>query len=496
MGNFTQDALDFYLDYVDNEARISNERLLALHESRDAEYWKEVLLGIAKEFTLSSRFALMRFVYSITTGAGLGEGDSETEFVVEGCKGEYRFKDLSIEHAQNLPTKELNQYRSVLQEHALSFSADKDLNADLIGKALRIQRNRRTSLSRSEAMKLGHILGFNVQQMQWFLLRVFENGGGFALNSSEDLIDIYGFYCEHDVQHVEKLKEKYAQTVSCINKKDVVDIREENWTLSLEETLGDKINAWKENNQDSDESFLNWMLEISPWLDYPSRTTLWVYRDLLAFAYRILNENIRIPDADELYDTLRDVIVRGEGRTNTITTLFDKKNPAQIDEAKSRNVITAILRDNNKSYSGVADACKAYRTISANYGRLSLKHARTFHYEPDENGKKKYTHHTIRIADLISGEKTTIEKADILYLLWYIWNKVYFSRVDLDASNRYNGVCAFIDCANMILKASGLEGFYLPHIMEQSMLISILETDWMTPGFIYDELCEAVILRA
>ena len=46
-GNYTQDTLDFYLDYVDHELQISYEKLAELKSSRNAEYWIDVLQGIA-----------------------------------------------------------------------------------------------------------------------------------------------------------------------------------------------------------------------------------------------------------------------------------------------------------------------------------------------------------------------------------------------------------------------------------------------------------------
>lgn len=495
MGNYTQDILEHYLSYVDQELKISNKRLVEIRNSIDTEYWKEVLLGIAKDFTISSRYALMRFLYSVTSGAKLGAGDFDTVFEVVGEKKTYCFKDLSPEHALSLTRKEIKEYQKVLEKRALQYSADREFNAELIKKALKVQNNRRTLLSRQEAMELGHILGFNVFQMQWFLLRVFENGAGIKLNSSSDLIDVYGFYCEYSVQKVREIKEKYLKEALCIEKEAITDFREQNWTVSLDETLADKVKEWEEDSENDslkDELFLEWALEMSPWLDQVSRTTVQVYRDLLAYAYRVLKEDVRISDAYDLYDRIKAVCVRRDEKENTKRVLFDDDGIC-IDENKCKKVIKEILKDNKEEYTAEADSCKAYRIIKAEGGKVSLENVRSFHYELDDKGNKKYVGTTIRIHDLVMGE-TAIEKWDLLYLLWYTYNKAYFSRVYLNPDNRFNGLCAFIDCANMILDEAGLYAFYLPHITEQSMVISILEGDCLSPGFIYDELCEAVKL--
>ena len=495
MGNYTQDIFDYYLNYVDQELKISNQKLFELREFKDIEYWKEVLKGIAADFTISSRYALMRFLYSITSGEKLGDGDFDTVFEVVGEKKTYCFKDLSPEHALSLSEKEVQEYQMALEEHALKYCSDRKFNTDLIKKALRVQTNRNTLLLRKEAMELGHILGFDVVQMQWFLLRVFENGAGIKFNSSSDLIDVYGFYCRYSVDQVRELKKCYVQEVQDIEKEIFTDIREKNWTVSLDGTLSDKVKEWDEHSSTNDEKnklFLEWMFGMSPWLDQVSRTTVQIYRELLAYAYRVLYEGICMSNAYDLMDKIKAVCVRREEEENTREVLFCEDG-IHIDEEKSERIIKAILRDNKEEYTAERDSSKAYRRIKAEGGKISIENARTFHYEYNQEGKKIYVGTTIRLQDLIMGQ-TAIEKWDVLYLLWYIYNKAYFSKVELTPNNRFNGLYAFIDCANLILNKAGLESFYLPHITEQSMIIAILEDDCLAPGFIYDELCEAAKL--
>lgn len=63
----------------------------------------------------------------------------------------------------------------------------------IVQKALIVDQKKTTLLSREEAFILGHILQFSLEDMEWFLLRVCDVEGGFRYNSSNDLIEAYGF---------------------------------------------------------------------------------------------------------------------------------------------------------------------------------------------------------------------------------------------------------------------------------------------------------------
>lgn len=51
----------------------------------------------------------------------------------------------------------------------------------------------RTRLTRQEAFDLGHVLGFTLNEMQQFLLRVFDTGECMRFTRSEDIIEAYAF---------------------------------------------------------------------------------------------------------------------------------------------------------------------------------------------------------------------------------------------------------------------------------------------------------------
>ena len=369
-----------------------------------------------------------------------------------------------------------------------------NFNKQLIKKAFAIQNKGKTLLTREEAMQLGHILGFNVQQMQWFLLRVFENGAGIEINSSSDLIDVYGFVSNQNVVQVEKLKREYQERCATICKEEVLDIRNQNWTISLESTIIEKIEQW--NLESSDEMFMEWMLQQSPWLDQMSRTTYQVYCNLFAYAYRVLNEDIHFSDPYELEDTIKKICIRQADQEYT-NNLLHQYNDQEHQEMVWKKIIKELIIDND--WTGFDDHYKAFRVISAEAGKLNLQHARIFHYEDvieiGKDGKQKikktYTGSTIRLLDILKKE-TSIKKWDFLYLLWYIFNRACFANREATNNLRFNALLTFVDCANMILNKAGLEAFYPPHIMEQSMLISIIVDDDFYPGFIYDELCEAI----
>ena len=515
-GCYTQDVKDYYLDYVDNELVKANERLRELRERYDAKDWKKILSGIAREHTYSSRYALMRYVFSKTTGAELGSGDCETEFDVTCGSETYHFKDLSLEHAEELSRKEKNHYRSVLKNRAGEYS---ERAKGLIDKAFSVSDKGRNTLTREEAFQLGHYLDFSVQEMQWFLLRIFEVDESIRPNSSNDLIDMYGFYRHRTNEQVERIKDTYNKRKTEANRDRLVveDNRPVNWTATLEKTLEERVREW---NSDDDDEFMDWILEQAAWLDQESRTKHEIYANLVTLAYSVMEKDEHYLEPYEVDLLIQDMVVNGGINEEKEKLLF---TDGKVDRKKCEKVAGKVVGDFKREYSLEDDASEAFATIWSKNGCPKRQTNRMRHEDSkvtkkrDGTEKKTLVVTSKRIVDLLIGKvqiqrkdkqsnrieihdlpdvPLRIEKWDVQLLIWYIYNKVYFSNFSdgevTENDRKFTGMSELIDSSNYVLDKAGLGCFYPPHIMEQSMLLSIVEAgEGMAPGDIYSELCEA-----
>lgn len=101
-----------------------------------------------------------------------------------------------------------------------------------------------------------------------------------------------------------------------------------------------------------------------------------------------------------------------------------------------------------------------------------------------------------RVQDLLAG-KAEVEKSDMLYLLWFTVGLCWLWNSRPRPSEIYDRLADFIDAAEICLDAAMLPPFYPPHLIEQSMLLSVVyagrtESD---TAEIYEQLCSAVIER-
>ena len=141
---------------------------------------------------------------------------------------------------------------------------------------------------------LGHILGFSLGEMQWFLLRVLQEADGFRFQLSQDLIEAYGFLTNASWQKVRSLHQRYETLSANIQKADSSD-RNDQWTRNVSDTLPGKVEQWTRYPESQDENFMEWLLALSPGLDIPSRTAQRIYRNMAAYAYRLIKNQEQVP---------------------------------------------------------------------------------------------------------------------------------------------------------------------------------------------------------
>ena len=470
-------------------------------EDTDADRWKKKLKLIAKEYVFTSRFALMRIFLDRADPSQLfDETDPSRGFAVVLSDGtECSLEHITIEHAEQASEEEMLQFERLIMDQASrqsDFDAAKD--AAIIQKALFPVQKKTTLLTRDEALQLGHILQFTLQEMQWFLLRVFDVEDGFLYNTSNDLIEAYGFLTEASNREVCAIKKKFKRLCSQGGKADFEE-KDEGWTRDADDFLLKDVRSWSiYDRDDRDELFLKWLNERAPLLDLPSKTAVCVYRNLAVYAYNLAIQSETTPDVDtrrlrkdrqgketDFVRCIREIVQMKGYADQTLEALFDNNT---ISPAKCEKVAGALLLENfNFSFSDQTDKTKAWHVVQVmTNGKMTVS-----------GGINKSR---MRVCDILSGKVERIEKSDMLYLLWFTSNLCWFDGKSwLSPKNIKDRLSDFIDACELCLGAAGLPKFYPPHLVEQSMMLSVVYAfggpEKCDPAEIYEQLCSSVVER-
>ena len=467
----------------------------------EAPIWQKLFGILTRDYALTSRFALMRIMAA--RGVSEKEDCSSINRLLEPVNESFScsiggknfcFDDISIEHADELEPQESEDYlyclenlaavredyneeecRTLLEKawytpksaddeltkkiESMQFDDEKSKNRFLNQGRKENKKNYGNRLRREEALKLGHLLGFSLQEMEWFMLRVFDNFDGFRYNLSDDLLEAYGFLSNCSWEHLEKLKQDYRTKSSHIEK-----VPRENFlwnTQAIGNDLWGKVEVWNQEPGKKDERFMSWMLEQAPWLDSPSRTATEVYRILAVFAGRVINGEERYPEQDDVTDVLRSLLV-DPSRRDAVKSLFSN---GIIDDKKCKDLERCLLIQNiwqgpALSSEGVplsSDRTQSWQVIMARKdGELSSSGGIS-------NGRD-------RIGKLLKGEEQ-VEKGDLLYLIWFVCNMLWCE--DFSEAIGAQRFWDFKELCDNYLAFALLPAFYPPHPIERSMLLSL-----------------------
>lgn len=460
-----------------------------------SEKWKAKLEQISQEYRLSGRFALMRLLHERMSS------------------GDFPCFPLTADSAASLSPEEHLQYlRGLLSLAEPAPEEDADLGRELIlhcwnhpesANALEVsllpaeirsdprklrsaasaiekanQKRFKVPFSREEALQLGHILDFTPEQMQWFLMRVFDTEDSLRLNCADDLIDIYGFLSHASCSHVQKLKALYHEKADSIAKQEDVS-RSQNWTHRVSGELQDNFSRWKQHWETMDEEFLDWLTSYAPGLDLPSHTAQRIYQNLASYAYGLSIGKKLIPEEELLLDELLHVAKTCEKSMDTRIYLC---TDGVLSSEKCQDVATELYKLNKDISDTVAkDRTQAWSVITTTQaGELSSS------YGPVNSSRD-------RISQLLMGQ-APVEKGDMLYLIWFILNLVWEDHPDDDPTTLYCRIFDLKDISESILELAMLAKFYPPHLLEKSMLLSIIyagKTD-TDPAVVYDTLLQSI----
>lgn len=519
--NYTQAAKERCFGLINKDMEKILRGFDAVLDNARVQDWGKTIQSIAEEYTFSSRFAIMRIVQE-KYGEIVQDQHTENESTQENCPVAFcvelrngtklQFGNITPEHAKNLSNKELHEelqnYQAVLEEKA-SDQKDFDLRISrgLIKKALLIPPNNQT-ISRRDALKLGHALRFSLDEMEWFLLRTCDSEGGFHYNRSEDLIHAYGFLTRASNRDVQRIQGKYRE---CANlERTAQDVPSEvDWTLSQEYSLKEMVEYWSVNNHNTmEERFLDWMKEIAPYLGRNSQTALRIYRNLAAFAYYITTGKEFAPDADvkrrkhplgkprtEFFNTIRYILSLTDLSEEAKAILCKDNN---IDDQCCEDVAKALTRQNAYYVEYTHDNYwrKAWASLKVNRkGTPQLHHAFILRHEPVIGKKRRVTRTYDRVGEILKGNMP-VEKPDALYLIWFIAYQCWAMGGEEvpNADTVTTRIHDFCEIAESCLSAAGLPGFYPPHLMEQATLLSIAcaYSRGNEPEVVYGKICAAI----
>ena len=499
--NHTEKASDYFSDLLSADAAKIWADLDLLGNETDPEKWNAKIHSISKSFLLTPRFALMRILCN-RAASNLTKKDDPEKISYSITVGQdlITFTNISMEHAQTMsPDEHLDYIRYLLEIASQSSDDDPELHKRTIYRAWFdadsatavmihclpqstkddprkfkkavaeiVKENKKryiTKFSREEAFQLAHILNFQLDELEWFLMRVFQiEETGIRLNHSNDIIEVYALKTNATCKHTEQLKELYEERSAGIKKIDD-SVRAQNWTASTSSKLLQNVELWMRNPDSMDEKFMDWMISKASGLDIPSRTALRLYRNLAAYAYAGA-----IPDEKDLLDEILHIADMDMESEEAEESLYidgqisaDKCAEVAEDLYYGNNVLSGFFKgDSTKPWSEInIDKDKKVSVSSGlvNTGRVKSN-------DDQDCGQT-------RIFNLLMGT-SEVEKGDVLYLLWYICNIVYAGSNETDTNVLYDRIFDLKEAADALLTAALLPEFYIPHLMEQSMLLSIV----------------------
>lgn len=486
MDNYTIEVSERIEDLVEGEIAGIWADMDELGTGASVGQWKAKLESIAREYSMSSRTALLRLLNE--KGAGLAdsrEPDEEEHLrclnrLLEMAGPSPEEDPLLHERVISRAWNDENAANALMLERLPPESRDDPRRRKKAVAGIEKENHKRfaAAFTREEALQLGHILGFTLEEMQWYLMRVFDMDDGLRMNRSADLAEAYGFLTGADCRRAAELRARCREILAGVEKNDD-ERRAENWTRRTTGELLKYAEEWRLRPEEMDEHFLAWIRGRASGLDLPSRTAGRVYRNLAVYAYMCSVGRALIPEESELYDKLQTII---DQETDSTDTRFYLCENGVISAGKCEDVAKRLYHENKeRADSESKDSTQAWSVITLRKdGELSSSYGAV-------NASRT------RIMSLLRGEEE-VEKGDLLYLLWYVLNLSWAYTPAEDPNTLCCRIFDLKDISACLLEKALLPPFYPPHLMEQSMLLSIIYggktgTD---PTVIYDVMLRSV----
>lgn len=510
--HYTRQIIDFYYDFDDNYDYKTLNKINAtideLSEHASPRQFKERTEQIRDEYFCSARRFLMEYVKNLSVLNGDGS------YTLTYKENVYHFSGSGMDAARNLSKEERDQYIALLTDMAMDHNEtdrSKEMYAwwrKLFRIAMLWNKNPRL-LTKEEGLLICHGLQFSLKQANDFLVRVLENDS-FNYCSSDDIIEIFCFL--HDDANnwhmAQLLKNEYQEKASAIPKLSADD-KPQAGTRLLLDSLPANIQKWEQNKENCpvEDAFMEWLLRHAEKMDLVSKTSYEMYRNLSCMAYKIIvdldkdtiidqDENsISNPDKNNFSDHKRDYtyLFNAEEELSIQINDFLQDNQEAISQISSqvsiydiqRKLLTYMIHEfDNRRIHNPKEYWRAWRYITVGSdGNLTTQKIGN------------------RMIALLSGTEF-VQKADLLVLIWVICHIHWSNSSITNPKSIFNDrIQDFLNFSEDALSDAMLPEFYAPHLLEQTMLMSICHIcddsleESLEPLEIYQEMCEAYTPR-
>lgn len=499
---YTQDVQAGFFDMIHKDL----EEIWAGLDRRTDEIqngnWKEYYSNVVDKYRFSSRFAMMRVLFEIATNLSpykpryiIDEEALKRGFSVARIGN---FPDVTIQHAQTLTDEELNRYQELLllrvEENNPDFCEEA---AGLIARFFELpDEGTKCNLTRNELIRLGHMVNFSLEHMQFLLLRVLgDNEAGFRYSAAMDLIDMYGFIIRAPMSEVDDLKSWYCKSAGK-QKKVSVDEKPVHLTQDIADSLEQTFSKW--SPEEREKNMKEWLKNQAPTLDLPAKSARKIYIHLATYACLSICERKRsLPDnICDIYDHVfsnnfaEDMeLIAFDSQFRDYHTiakllLFDgnKPNPNRCKAVAATLVYSNATFARNFIIEGFDKFKDNSKMLDSLYHTLKVKDGKLTPYGEENMNSRE------RVANILVGKESPL-KSDLLYLLWIIANHNYLT-LDQTAKEKACFLDDFLDAAAMLLDEATLPAFYPPNVLEDAMLLSIVLGDSdNSPASIYESIC-------
>lgn len=462
--------------------------------------WKAHFRSVVENYTVSSRFAMMRILFELTTDLPLSKTDMQAlknGFTVDGLG---TFPDITPQHAAAMDEDELGRYKALLMQRVKDYAPEHCKEADkLIDGMLAIApAGWKCRLGRENILRLGHMLRLSLEHMQFILLRVLaDNEVLFRYSAAMDLVDMYGFLAQCSLAEVEALKSWYKLGPGR-RKKAAVEAKPVYFTRSIASAFESTVLSWEPAVRE--ERFKDWLKEQAPCLDLPSRAAQVVYTNLAVYAYLRAQFEPALGGAEgiDFYNDMERIAKMDTYAPHVLKWMYTDSRP---DPEKCAQIVAALVYENAEYAGNFIAHMRSSLNLYKEMFDVQKQDSKWFHIPmvKEKAGKKDEEGSTVVLRGGTDGiekmlnillQNTSPAKSDLLYLLWISAN-IFSSQSD--PPSRAGFLDDFLASASCILEAALLPGFYPPNLLEEVILTSLAMGDpECPPAVVYESICRSI----
>lgn len=479
--NYTEAVQEGFFDLIEKDTAAiwaNLDRSAAMIKSGN---WKDHYSEVVEKYRFSGRFAVMRILFEEATRlppSKINEAALARGFHVDGIGD---FPDISIRHAKNLTDDEVALYHKLLLRRAQENDPDCITEAEgLISRILQLpSAGEKCNLTREEIIRLGHMVDFTLDDMQFLLLRSLgDNEAGFRYSASMDIIDIYGFITHAALPQVDELKAWYLENAAHIKKAQYED-KPVQFTQDVADSIDRVFAAWPP--EERNDKFKVWLKQKAPHLDQKAKTARKIYVNLAAYAYNLtqgFRDDVGDVKGENFFEDVNKISQKTDYLERAQEYFFNGKKPDKEKcEAKAKKLIYENAECAGDFRNHTKDTGRYYHVLHVNKGKVDARGTL--------NRSSKQ-----RIQDILMDNETPL-KSDLLYLLWFAANR-HWLVMNSSADSKVIFMDDFLAAARCLLEAALLPEFYPPNVLEEALMIALaLGDENKVPAVIYESICSA-----